>query len=81
MFAVPGVAAPVTTPVVAPTVAVPGVDELQLPPEVASASVTVVPGHKYMVPVIAAGNGLITTVWLPVIVLWHNVDVLVPITV
>ena len=53
---------PVTTPVATPTVAKAGVALLQLPPAVASLSVVVEPMQTLVVPVIAAGNGLTTTV-------------------
>jgi len=72
---------PVTTPVLEPIVATVLVVLLHVPPLVASDNVVVVPGHRNIVPVIAAGSGLITTVALPVIVLVHNVVVFVPITV
>ena len=55
IVAVPNVAPPVTTPVSAPTVAVGGVLELQLPPAVASVRFVVKPEHISVVPVIGPG--------------------------
>ena len=49
---------PVTTPPPEVTVATAGVLELQVPPVEASDNVVVRPIHTFMVPVIAAGNGL-----------------------
>ena len=58
-------ATPVTVPV-APTVAVPGDTELQVPPATASLRFVVVAGHTTRPPVIvpALGNGLTVTIAL-----------------
>jgi hypothetical protein len=71
---------PVTIPEEVPTVAVPGRLLVQVPPVVASLRIVVVPGHALSVPVIAAGNGLMMIVSVPVIVLVQPVTVLVATT-
>ena len=50
-------AIPFTTPVAEPTVAMPGKEELHVPPAVASVSVTVSPWHTEPGLLIANGNG------------------------
>ena len=55
---------PVTTPVKEPTDAIPELLLVHVPPDDALASVVVKPTHTLVVPVIAAGSGLIVTVVL-----------------
>ena len=55
MVALPA-ATPVTKPVVAETDAIPGLELLHAPPEVASDNAELVPIQNEAVPVIAAGN-------------------------
>ena len=59
MVATPA-ATPVTTPLTA-TVAIPGVTELHVPPEITSVKIVVVPGQTSSVPVIAGGRGFTVT--------------------
>ena len=61
MTAVPADTPP-TTPVAAPTVAMPVLPLLHTPPPVASLSVVVCPTHTFIVPVMAAGAAIIVTV-------------------
>jgi len=68
----PGVAPPVTVPELEPMVATVVLPLAQTPLPVASLSVVVVPGHTFIVPVIAAGDGLTVIV---VVVVHPNVDV------
>jgi hypothetical protein len=53
---------PVTTPVVAPMVAIAGLLLLQVAPTVVVLNVVVLPTHTLVVPVIGPGNGLTVTV-------------------
>ena len=68
-------------PEVEPTVAIPVSVLDHVPPAGAAPNVVVEPGHTLVVPEIADGNGLITTVALPDIVLVQVVAGLVAITV
>ena len=52
---------PVTRPVVLPTLALPGLLLLQVPPVVASVSWVVKPLHTAVLPVIASGSALTVT--------------------
>ena len=60
IVAVPPVT-PVTTPVPVTTLAVPGAEELQVPPVTASLNEVVKPTHTLGVPRIAVGDGLTVT--------------------
>ena len=69
MVVVPA-ATPVTTPVPPITVATDEVLLVQVPPALVLPRVVVKPAHTFMVPVMAAGNGLTVTaivIWQPVV--------------
>ena len=53
---------PLTMPVRAPTVAMPGFALVQLPPVVVLLSVVVVPAHTSALPVIDGSTGMVVTV-------------------
>ncbi len=53
---------PVTRPVADPTVATPGVPELQVPPDGAPVNVVVSPSHMSSVPLMPVGSAFTVTV-------------------